>query len=108
VTELLVVVVISALIGFRLSRALSIDYVGHPVRFWAERVRYRDPNSRWRTWLERLVQCPHCTGFWITAVVGLIVSAILLDVDWPVDLALCLAATGLQSLLASYAVGHEH
>lgn len=99
----LIVIFIVALIGFRASRAIAMDDVGRPIRDWTVKFRGRKPRSRPRTWLVGLMQCPHCIGFWLTLAIGLVVSAIMLDVDWIIDLIIAAAATGAQSLMATYA-----
>jgi hypothetical protein len=103
VFDILIVIVIAALIGFRLARAIAMDDVGRPIRDWTVKFKGRKPRSRPRTWLVGLMQCPHCIGVYVTIVVGLAVSAILLDVDWIVDLIIAAAAVGAQSLMATYA-----
>lgn len=100
---LLVIVVIVALISFRMARALSMDEIGKPVRSRLENWAHGKPDSKVRAWFCELVHCPHCTGVWISFVVSMVVTAQMLDVDFFVDLVIAGAAMGAQSLMATYA-----
>lgn len=100
---ILIVLLLASLIGFRLGRAVAMDDVGRPLRDWTVRVKAGKPRSRPRRWLVGLFKCPHCIGFWFTLGASFIVSAVMLDVDWPVDIIIALAASGAQSLFTTRA-----
>jgi hypothetical protein len=65
-------VVVLALASSRLARAVSVDEVAAPARGrvseWASRCGHRG----FPKWLDRLICCPLCTGFWFSIVVSLV------------------------------------
>jgi len=99
VTELTDILV-TALIGHRAARAVAMDDIGEPIRRWSRDYSAGDPSSRHRRMLVGLFKCPHCIGFWQTAAIGAIVMSPRRKMR---NLALIAAATGLQSLFATYA-----
>jgi hypothetical protein len=59
--------VLVGLAGARLARAVSVDEITKPLRdrlaLWA----YRPDAVGWQRWLYDLVECPICSGTWLTA-----------------------------------------
>lgn len=101
--ELIVIVIVIGLIGFRAGRAVAMDDIGEPIRRLSRELCDAKPSSRARHWFVGLLKCVHCCGFWLSIGIGLIVTALLLDADWTTDAIIIAAATGLQSLLGTYA-----
>jgi Protein of unknown function (DUF1360) len=92
-------ILVTALIGHRAARAVAMDDIGEPIRRWSRDYSAGDPQSRHRRMLVGLFKCPHCIGFWQTMGIGLIVISPQRKMR---KLALIAAATGLQSLFATY------
>ena len=107
VFEALCLMVLAGWIGYRFTRAITVDDIGEPLRRRGERLKDADTGSVWRRAVHKLLHCPHCLGFWLTGAITIIVSAMMLDVDWTTDIIVALAATGMQSWLASLAAGAE-
>ena len=101
--ELIVIIVVIALIGFRAGRAVAMDDIGEPIRRLSRNLSGAKPSSRARRWFVGLVKCPHCIGFWLTIIVGLIVTGQWLNANAMTDGILIVAATGLQSLFSTFA-----
>jgi hypothetical protein len=110
--SVLIAVVVAGLVGYRLARLIAVDTITEPARMrlsrWAHAISIGGENpdvpnrpSKIRTWLFDLVTCVHCVGVWVTIPLSLIISAQLLDASIIVHLAIAVAATGLESYLAS-------
>lgn len=108
----LVGVVVAALAGFRLARAVALDTISRTPREWIWRraflvTGWAGPDeaawtptvlSRPWAWVYGLVSCPFCVGFWLTlGLYGLWTEASW--ARWPL---LALAATGVQAALTSW------
>ena len=65
-------VVVLALASSRLARAVSVDEVAAPARgrvsAWASRCGHRG----FPKWLDRLICCPLCTGWWFSIAISLV------------------------------------
>jgi hypothetical protein len=105
---ILIVMLVCAFAGWRLTRALAEEDVGAPARKWIGAWIYKikvedEPNpkapARWKIWIGDLVVCPYCIGFWMTAAITLVVGPQLLDLPILAWLALAAAAAGAQALL---------
>jgi Protein of unknown function (DUF1360) len=105
---ILIVMLVCAFAGWRLTRALVEEDVGEPVRKWIGAWVWKikvedepDPKAppKWKTWIGDLVVCPYCVGWWMTAVITLVVGPQLLDLPILAWLALAAGAAGVQALL---------
>lgn len=61
---------VAVLATHRAARAISEDTITkgwrRRVKRWAYRPRAREPRLDWRPWLNDLIECPFCTGFWLS------------------------------------------
>lgn len=105
---ILIIMLVCAFAGWRLTRALVEEDIGEPVRKWIGVWIYKikvideeDPKApaRWKVWIGELVTCPYCFGAWLTAAITLVVGPQLLDLPILAWLALAVAAAGVQALL---------
>ena len=101
--DLVLLIIVIAWIGFRAGRAVAMDDVGEPIRRWSQNLASGNPRSKRRRNLVKLLECPHCIGWWLTLIISFIVSAQLADYDLSIDIIAACAAGGLASLFSTYA-----
>lgn len=100
--ELLVLTLVVALAGYRLARAVSVDDVTLPIRQGLYRWTYeRGAPKSYRVFLLDLINCPVCSGWWITIGLGLAASAQLTDAPITQHILLAIAAAGGQCWLTT-------
>jgi hypothetical protein len=63
-------VVVLGLAATRLARAVAVDDVSQPARDHLQSWSRRPGAGRWRTWLDSLVHCPICAGWWLSLAVS--------------------------------------
>lgn len=110
---MIVATIIAGLAGARLTRAWSFETIGEqartPIDRWVAEVPVEDDGSvnmrgvMLRDFVDDLVHCPFCIGFWLTlgCVVGL-----RFKLTRPIVLGL--AAAALQSAIVDHYPGFDH
>lgn len=112
---MIVATIIAGLAGARLTRAWSYETIGdevrRPIEDWAMKfeidqngfVTTPDWKMKARAFVDDLVGCPYCIGFWLTlsCVIGLRFKA-----TRPIVIAL--AAAALQSAAVDHYPGFDH
>jgi hypothetical protein len=110
---MIVSTIIAGLAGARLTRAWSFETIGGHVRTpidrWVGEVPFNDDGSvnvrgvEARDFVDDLVHCPFCIGFWLTlgCVIGL-----RFKLTRPIVLGL--AAAALQSAIVDHYPGFDH
>lgn len=53
----------------RLTRLVTVDTIGEPVRKAARWTGYAFAGTAGWDWADELVGCPHCAGFWLSLLV---------------------------------------
>jgi len=100
-TEHLIIIVLSIFANYRLSRLISIDEITKPVRSLIGRKVTADKHNFW-WWLAELINCPHCVGVWIAAVLAWFIAYSITEF-----VLLWLAIAGAQSFLQSLVGGSD-
>lgn len=110
---MIVSTIVAALAGARLTRAWSYETIGsritEPIDAWVEDLpvdEHGNVNSRdiaVRDFVDDLVHCPYCIGFWLT-----LGCAIGLRFKATRPLVIGLAASALQSVIVDRYPGFDH
>lgn len=97
---MIVLALLPALAGYRLARALAVDDVGSPIRVY---VYGKASSTQRKPWIVawKLVTCPWCCGFWISAFIAVALCLAVGNPGWVETITIACAAGGAQSILQS-------
>lgn len=100
-TPNVLLVILATIATYRMTRYLTGDKIGEPIRRWAKSPTRR---PRVRSWLGYLVTCDWCVSTYVGAAWSAVIvlnDAAVIDDDWLWFAAMWFAFSGVTGLLAS-------
>lgn len=100
--ETLAAVLLLGLASYRATQLVVWDTIGDPLRLRLKVWRARKEASKVRAFLDNLIGCPYCTGWWLSMITGAVYFGITAPWsslgDWTRNAILMWAVAGVQAL----------